>query len=163
MGSPSKLPPERAPTEIPMLIGGAWRFGSETYEVRNPYRGSVVSRAPRSSAQDLDDALNGAVAAKTKAAATPAYDRAGWLRRAGVLLVERADRIAEIMSRETGKAIRDSKAEIVRSQDTLSLSAEEAVRIEGEHGGVKDSGIGREGPRHSIRDMTEERMVLFNL
>jgi acyl-CoA reductase-like NAD-dependent aldehyde dehydrogenase len=31
------------------------------------------------------------------------------------------------------------------------------------YGGVKDSGIGREGPRYSIRDMTEERMVLFNL
>jgi acyl-CoA reductase-like NAD-dependent aldehyde dehydrogenase len=30
------------------------------------------------------------------------------------------------------------------------------------YGGVKDSGIGREGPRYSIRDMTEERMVLFN-
>jgi acyl-CoA reductase-like NAD-dependent aldehyde dehydrogenase len=31
------------------------------------------------------------------------------------------------------------------------------------HGGVEDTGIGREGPRYSIRDMTEERMVLFNL
>ena len=30
------------------------------------------------------------------------------------------------------------------------------------YGGVKDSGIGREGPRYSIREMTEERMVLFN-
>ena len=30
------------------------------------------------------------------------------------------------------------------------------------YGGVKDSGIGREGPLYSIRDMTEERMVLFN-
>ncbi len=30
------------------------------------------------------------------------------------------------------------------------------------YGGVKDSGIGREGPRYSIRDMTEERMVLLN-
>ena len=29
-------------------------------------------------------------------------------------------------------------------------------------GGVKDSGIGREGPRYSIRDMPKERMVLFN-
>ena len=124
---------ERAPTEIPMLIGGEWRPGSETYEVRDPYRGSVVSRAPRSSARDLDDALNAAVAAKAGAAASPAYERAALLRRAGMLLVERADRIAEIMTRETGKAIKDAKAEIVRSQDTLSLSAEEAVRIEGEH------------------------------
>lgn len=29
--------------------------------------------------------------------------------------------------------------------------------------GVKDSGIGREGPRYAIRDMTEERLMLFNL
>jgi acyl-CoA reductase-like NAD-dependent aldehyde dehydrogenase len=29
-------------------------------------------------------------------------------------------------------------------------------------GGVKDSGIDREGPRYSIRDMTEQCMVLFN-
>jgi acyl-CoA reductase-like NAD-dependent aldehyde dehydrogenase len=28
---------------------------------------------------------------------------------------------------------------------------------------VKASGIGREGPRYAIRDMTEERLVLFNL
>jgi acyl-CoA reductase-like NAD-dependent aldehyde dehydrogenase len=31
------------------------------------------------------------------------------------------------------------------------------------YGGVKDSGIGREGPRYAIRDMTEERLILFNL
>jgi acyl-CoA reductase-like NAD-dependent aldehyde dehydrogenase len=30
------------------------------------------------------------------------------------------------------------------------------------YGGVKDSGIGREGPRYAIRDMTEERLILFN-
>ena len=30
------------------------------------------------------------------------------------------------------------------------------------YGGVKDSGIGREGPRYAIRDMTEERLVVFN-
>jgi acyl-CoA reductase-like NAD-dependent aldehyde dehydrogenase len=30
------------------------------------------------------------------------------------------------------------------------------------YGGVKDSGTGREGPRYAIRDMTEERLVVFN-
>ena len=29
-------------------------------------------------------------------------------------------------------------------------------------GGVKDSGFGKEGPSHSIREMTEERLVIFN-
>lgn len=30
------------------------------------------------------------------------------------------------------------------------------------YGGVKDSGMGREGPKFSIRDMTEERFFVFN-
>ena len=59
------------PTEIPMLIGGEWRAAAETYEVRDPYRGTVVAHAPRSSLTDLDDALDAAVDAKAKAAAMP--------------------------------------------------------------------------------------------
>jgi acyl-CoA reductase-like NAD-dependent aldehyde dehydrogenase len=31
------------------------------------------------------------------------------------------------------------------------------------YGGIKDSGIGREGPKYAIRDMTDERLVVFNL
>lgn len=116
-----------------MLIGSEWRAAAEAYEVRDPYRNTAVSHAPRSSLADLNDALDAAVSARAKAAAAPGYERAALLRRAGKLLVERAERIAETMARETGKAIKDAKAEIIRSQDTLSLSAEEAVRIEGEH------------------------------
>jgi len=133
---------EAGSTLIPMLIGGEWRAPSETYEVRDPYRGSLVALAPRSSLAELDAALTAATAAKAKAAATPAYERAALLRRAGKLLVERADSIAEIMARETGKAIKDATGEIVRSQDTLSLSAEEAVRIEGEHVPLDASAMG---------------------
>ena len=131
-----------APTAIPMLIGGEWRPASATYEVRDPYRGELVAHAPRSTLVELDAALRAAVGAKAKAAATPAYERAALLRRAGKLLVERTDRIADIMARETGKAIKDAKVEIVRSQDTLSLSAEEAVRIEGEHIPLDASAMG---------------------
>jgi acyl-CoA reductase-like NAD-dependent aldehyde dehydrogenase len=31
------------------------------------------------------------------------------------------------------------------------------------YGGVKASGMGREGPRYAIEDMTEQRLVVFNL
>jgi acyl-CoA reductase-like NAD-dependent aldehyde dehydrogenase len=120
-------------TTIPMLINGAWAAAAETEEVRDPYRGTLVSLQPRSSRADLDRALDAAVAAGSVIAAMPAYRRAELLRRVSALLLERSDRIAEIMSRETGKAIKDARAEIVRSKDTLDLSAEEAVRIEGEH------------------------------
>ncbi|MCC6193624.1 MAG: aldehyde dehydrogenase family protein [Burkholderiales bacterium] len=30
------------------------------------------------------------------------------------------------------------------------------------YGGVKDSGVGREGPKYAIREMTEERLFVFN-
>ncbi len=124
---------DAAVATIPMLIDGAWRTARDLYEVRDPYRASITAHAPQSSMPDLDDALASATKGKRVAAAMPGYERSALLRRVGALINERAGRIAEIMARETGKAITDAKAEVVRSQDTLSLSAEEAVRIEGEH------------------------------
>ena len=115
-----------------MLIGGEWRQGQSERDVIDPYRSERVARVPESSLADLDDALAAALAAKPKVAAMPGYERAALLRRVSARLVERADEIAHIMSRETGKAIKDAKAEVVRSQDTLLLSAEEAIRIQGE-------------------------------
>lgn len=125
-----------------MLIGGTWREGSDERNVINPYSGNIVARAPESSLQDLDDALHAATAAKPLAAATPGYERAALLRKAAALLLERADDIAMVMTRETGKAIKDAKAEVVRSQDTILLAAEEAIRIEGEQVPLDGSAMG---------------------
>jgi acyl-CoA reductase-like NAD-dependent aldehyde dehydrogenase len=116
-----------------MLIDGQWRYGENEYDVMDPYRSEIVARAPESTEADLDAAISAAVAAKAAAAKLPGYKRAEILHRVGNLLAERADAIAEIMSRETGKAIKDCKAEVERSKDTIRLSAEEAVRIQGEH------------------------------
>ncbi|MFN3658706.1 MAG: aldehyde dehydrogenase family protein [Pseudolabrys sp.] len=127
---------------IPMLVGGQWRPAKQSYEVRDPYRGTIAARAPQSSLQDLDDALNAAVSAKAVMAAMPGFERAALLRRVAGLPVERADRIAEVMARETGKAVKDARAEVVRSQDTVNLSAEEAIRIEGEHVPLDGSAMG---------------------
>jgi acyl-CoA reductase-like NAD-dependent aldehyde dehydrogenase len=121
-----------AAPHLRMLIGGQWRAGSAELPIVDPYRRELVAHAPESSLADLDDALAAAVAAKAKVAAMPGYQRAALLRKVAALLVERADGIAEIMSRETGKAIKDARAEVTRSQDTILLSAEEAIRIEGE-------------------------------
>jgi acyl-CoA reductase-like NAD-dependent aldehyde dehydrogenase len=104
-----------------MLIGGQWRAGQAEFEDVDPYRHEVVARVAESTLEDLNDALNAAVAARPTIAAMPAYDRAALLRRVGHLLAERADRIAEIMARETGKAIKDAKTEVLRSQDTITL------------------------------------------
>jgi acyl-CoA reductase-like NAD-dependent aldehyde dehydrogenase len=126
------LAAEAGVARVKMLIGGRWRSGTNERDVVDPYRGERVACAPESTLQDLDDALSAAVAAKPRAAAMPGYERAALLRKVAALLVERAEGIAQLMSRETGKAIKDSRAEVIRSQDTILLSAEEAIRIEGE-------------------------------
>jgi len=133
---------DRQLTELQMYIDGQWRRGTETRRIVDPYRGEVVATMPLSTRQDLDDALDAAVKAKSAVAAMPAYERARILRRAGELIAERADVIACAMSREIGKAYKDALAEIVRSQDTLNLSAEEAVRIEGEQVPLDSSPMG---------------------
>ena len=130
------------PETVRMLIGGQWREARDTVEVIDPYRGDAVARAPRSTREDLDDALRAAVAAKPQAAAVPGYERAQLLRRVGELLLERADDIGRMMARETGKPIKDARAEVVRSQDTIALAAEEAIRIEGEHVPLDGSAMG---------------------
>jgi acyl-CoA reductase-like NAD-dependent aldehyde dehydrogenase len=133
---------DRSVPVIPQLIGGAWQPAAETAEVRDPYRGTVVARAPRSSLEDLQRAVAAAVAAKPVMAAMPGYKRAELLRRVAVLLHGRVDLIAEVMAREIGKAIKDCRGEVARSQDTMQLSAEEAVRIEGEQVPLDGSAMG---------------------
>jgi acyl-CoA reductase-like NAD-dependent aldehyde dehydrogenase len=125
-----------------MLIGGAWRAGRNTSPVIDPYRGTELARAPESTTQDLDDALDAAFAAKRAAASTPAYERAAILRRAASLLSHRAPELAQLMARETGKAVKDAQMEVSRSVQTLELSAEEATRIEGEHVPLDSTAMG---------------------
>jgi acyl-CoA reductase-like NAD-dependent aldehyde dehydrogenase len=131
-------PEERAQT----LIGGVLGEGAQASPIRDPYQGGVVGYAPRGSAAEVTEAVAAARAAASAAAQVPALRRAGWLHRAAELLDERAASIAELMSRETGKALKDALGEVKRSKDTLSLSAEEAIRIEGEHVPLDGSEMG---------------------
>jgi acyl-CoA reductase-like NAD-dependent aldehyde dehydrogenase len=131
----SALPTARSfrPLVAHNLIGGEWRAGARNAEIRDPYRGSLVGAAPVSSAQEVDAAVGAAVAASATAAAMPAYERAALLRRAAALIERDVKPLAELMARETGKAIKDAEAEIRRSLETFLLAAEEAIRIEGRH------------------------------
>ncbi|HSW20288.1 MAG TPA: aldehyde dehydrogenase family protein, partial [Ramlibacter sp.] len=130
------------PQRIRMHIGGAWRDAEHYQEVRDPYRGDVVALAPVATARDCDDALRAAQDARETMAAMPGYERAALLRRAAELLAARVEPIARAMTRETGKALRDSIVETQRTADLVRLCAEEAVRIQGEHIPMDGSAIG---------------------
>lgn len=135
-------PGETAIVDVPMLIDGAWVERPPGVESRDPYRGELVSRAPEASPAEVEAAIEAARRAAPEVAAMPAYERAALLRRVGALIVERFEEIGTIMARETGKAVKDAQAEVRRSQDTIRLSAEEAVRIEGQHVPLDSNAMG---------------------
>jgi acyl-CoA reductase-like NAD-dependent aldehyde dehydrogenase len=130
------------PQVIRMLIGGVWREGVQTHEVRDPYRGGVVAHAPISTAQDGSDALEAAYRAKQVMAAMPGYERAALLNRAADLIAARAQDIGRAMAMESGKALRDAVFEAQRAAETMRLYAQEAIRIQGEHVPMESSAAG---------------------
>ena len=91
---------------------------------------------------DLDAALDAAVSAREAAADMPGYERAALLKKISELIERDARSLAHLMARETGKAIKDSEAEIRRSLETFALAGEEAIRIEGRHIPLDGSAMG---------------------
>ena len=123
-------------------VDGKWLKAARTVPIVDPYRGAVVGRAPVTTLADLGAALDAATAARAKFAAVPGYERAALLRRIAALIERDVTSLATLLTRETGKAIRDSEGEIRRSLETFSLAAEEAIRIEGRHIPLDGSAMG---------------------
>ncbi len=130
------------PVAAKTLVAGAWGESEQTVEIRDPYRGDVVGTAAVSSMEELNLALDAAAQACSKAAAVPAYERAALLRRTAALIERDVKSLAQLMTRETGKAVKDSEGEIRRSLETFTLAAEEAIRIEGRHVPLDGSAMG---------------------
>ncbi len=138
-GSPAL---DGAPFEAFSLIGGKPLSKKIVHEHRDPYKGAVVTRVHESDAADVEQALSLADAARDDLAAMTPHERAAILWRASELLEERSGKIAEVLTCETGKAIRDSKQELCRAIDVMRFCAEEAVRIEGRHIPIGGSVVG---------------------
>lgn len=115
-----------------LFLAGQWQDRDDRIEVINPGTGEVIDTVPRASAADVETALQSADDAKGTMAALSGYERFKILRRAADLLLERRDELAQTLSREEGKAIREAKLEVERSAQTLELSGEEAKRLCGE-------------------------------
>jgi aldehyde dehydrogenase (NAD+) len=116
-------------------VAGAWRepAAGATYEKRNPWRPSQVTGVH--AASDADDA-RAAVAAAVDAfpawSALPAAQRAGFFQRTADAIEARAERIAQDMTAEMGKPLREARMETLRAAAILRFSAGEAFRPVGE-------------------------------
>jgi alpha-ketoglutaric semialdehyde dehydrogenase len=106
-------------TEIRNLIGGAWT-GQPEVERRNPADPTdVVSVAPRSSAEEVDDAVAAAVEAQGEWAARTSVSRGAILMDAADLLRAKASDVARDLTREEGKTLGEASGEVRRAIDVL--------------------------------------------
>lgn len=115
------------------LINGQWIKGSgDAFEVRNPHDGSVLHTVGAASLKEVDDAVAAAKAAQPGWAAVSNVERAKIMRNIHQLFLERAEPIAQMLCREIGKTITDSREEVFEySAPSWGKSAEEILRHRG--------------------------------
>jgi acyl-CoA reductase-like NAD-dependent aldehyde dehydrogenase len=100
--------------------------------VVDKYTGEVMAELPVADAAAVDRAVQEARRAFAAWSETPAHARSRILRAAASLIEARKDAFATLIAREAGKAWKHATAEVSRSTETFSFSADEARRIHGE-------------------------------
>jgi aldehyde dehydrogenase (NAD+) len=117
------------------LIGGEWRGSrsGRTYEKRTPNRPSeVIGEFPASGAEDVEAAVAAAEAAYRGWADRPIAQRGAILAKAAAIVEERVEEIAQDMTLEMGKPIRESRLEAARAAAIFRYYAGEGWRPLGE-------------------------------
>ncbi len=126
-------PETSAPTGRTLLIGGTWCSANESYNRFDPARPDrLAGRYATATPAHVEAAYDAASAAQPGWAATPAPARAEVLRRAADLLEARADEAAHRLTADMGKAIRDARAEVMRSVAILRYFSGELLQPSGE-------------------------------
>ena len=115
-----------------LLIGGEWADASDRFEVTNPATGETVGSVPNAAKGDVEAAIDAASAALPAWRETAPTERSRILRRAAELLLERADAIGELMTREQGKPLAEAKGGVAYAAGFFSWFSGEAERIYGQ-------------------------------
>ena len=115
-----------------LYIDGQWVDGSGTLDVLDPSDGSVIAKVATSSDEQNLAALTAADKAAADWAKVAPRVRAEILRKAFEIMTSEADQIAELISRENGKALPDAKGEVAYAAEFFRWFSEEAVRTPGD-------------------------------
>ncbi|CAB4963123.1 MAG: aldehyde dehydrogenase family protein [Actinobacteria bacterium] len=115
-----------------LYIDGQWVDGNGTLDVTDPSDGSVIAKVATAGDAQIEAALAAAHRAAPAWAKTAPRVRAEMLRKAFELMIHEADYLAELISKENGKALPDAKGEVAYAAEFFRWFSEEAVRIAGD-------------------------------
>lgn len=105
-------------------INGKWvdSNGNDYLDVINPADSSLIARVPSGNSTDVEAAAEAAHAAQLLWRNTTAGQRIQYLFKMKQLMEKNADAIAEMCTRECGKTLAESKAEIVRAVENIEVA-----------------------------------------
>jgi lactaldehyde dehydrogenase len=115
-----------------MVINGKLIDKDDKIDVINPTNNQIVDTVPSGSIEDITNALQAANRAKKDIEEMSSRKVSRILYNIYKEVLKNSNSLAELITLETGKPIKDSKDEIKRSVETILLSAEESKRIYGE-------------------------------
>lgn len=120
--------------DVLLFIDGNWlpAQGGKTIAVIDPATEEQIGVVSCAEREDLDAALDAVSRGFNVWRHTSAFERAKIMRKAADLLRERAPYIAWLMTREQGKPLAQSTAEILGAADTIEWFAEEGRRTYGQ-------------------------------
>lgn len=119
------------PTEI--LIDGRWRPTAATLPVEDPSTGEIFAEIGRGTAADVDEAVAAAEAARLGAwGRLTATERGRILTRIGQAVLDRAEELAVLESRDVGKPLKQARADALALARYLEFYGGAADKIMGE-------------------------------
>lgn len=121
--------------QFQQYIGGAFDEGVAQFDSLDPATGQVWAKMPEASVADVTRAVEAAEAAffSPDWAGMTATARGKLLMRLADLIAENAPRLAELETRDTGKIIRETSAQIAYVAEYYRYYAGLADKIEGAH------------------------------
>jgi acyl-CoA reductase-like NAD-dependent aldehyde dehydrogenase len=120
-----------APT-VPIYLAGEFVEAGTPLEVRNPANSELVATTFQAGPEELERAVVAAVEAFGRTRRLASYERRDALAHVAERIGQDADELAELLTRESGKPIRDARGEVARASLTFRTAGEEALRITGE-------------------------------
>ena len=120
-----------APT-VPIYLAGEFVQAGAPLEVRNPASDELVATTFQAGPEELEQATVAAVEAFDQTRRLASYQRRDALAHVAACIDRDAEELSELLTRESGKPIRDARGEVLRGALTFRTAAEEALRITGE-------------------------------
>ncbi len=116
-----------------MNINGEWIGDKlDTLKVINPANGKTVGTVPNGGEKEAEQAAEAAHKAFASWSERTAHDRAGYLQKLNQLMLEHQEELAQIMTMEMGKPIKESRGEVSYAASFIEWFAEEGKRVYGE-------------------------------